>query len=344
MKELIIGSREAGQRLDVFLSRYLNKAPKSFIYKMLRKKNITLNGRKAGGKERLGEQDVIRLFLAEDTIQGFQESRSERDFSGRQPEILYEDHDILVLNKPAGLLSQGDKSGEESCCDFLITHMRQSGELTAGQLQIFRPSPCNRLDRNTSGIVMCGKSLKGEQYLSAVIRERSVKKYYLTIVEGRIDSCRESVVYGRKSSRENKLYVSPTQKEGYDRLITGWKTLDQKNGLSLLKVRLITGKPHQIRAHLAFLGHPVIGDGKYGTETSRGLSRKSGAVRQMLHAYEICLPSGIPAENENHEALTKDGSHHDIQAPLHYIAPPPDDFLKICRKTGLSSDELGRTQ
>ncbi len=322
MKEIKIGDNEAGQRLDKFLLKYLNKAGKGFIFKMLRKKNITLNGHKADGSERLEKEDILRLFLSDDTIASFQESVNLNEFKGIRPSVVFENKDILALNKPAGLLSQGDKSGKESCREFLIDYMLKKGEINEADLTMFRPSPCNRLDRNTSGLILCGKSLKGEQYLSSIIRDRSIEKYYLTLVLGDVQSSEENIAYGMKDNRENHLHVSLVPKQGYDRIVTGWQCLEVRNGISLLKVHLITGKPHQIRAHLASLGHPVLGDIKYGSEASKKISSRLGIKRQMLHAYALHFPS------------RQDSDLSSRMAGKELIAPLPQDMKKIIEKIG----------
>ena len=178
MREITIGTNEAGQRLDKFLAKYLRQAGKSFLYKMIRKKNITLNGKRCEGAEKLAEGDVVRLFLSEETIE---------KFSGPQPaavktfaevsvalDILYEDDDILLFNKPVGMLSQQGEGGEASAVEYLIQYLLRTGAVTKEELKSFRPSVCNRLDRNTSGILTAGKSLQGLQFLSRLFQERSI--------------------------------------------------------------------------------------------------------------------------------------------------------------------------
>ena len=163
MRQIEIHSNEAGQRLDKFLGKYLNKAPKSFLYKMLRKKNITRNGKKADGAELLATGDQIRFFLADDTIEKFREEVPEIR-AGGMLDIIYEDADILVINKPVGMLSQKAKEGDVSLVEEVMAYTLASGRLTDGQLRTYKPAVCNRLDRNTSGIVIADVSL----YLSLI--------------------------------------------------------------------------------------------------------------------------------------------------------------------------------
>lgn len=153
MRELVISKYEAGQRFDKFLAKYMELAPKSFFYKMMRKKNITLNGKKAAGNEKLEKGDTVKLFLSEETIEGFREKKKRAVHTGAKLDILYEDEQVMLINKPAGMLSQKAEKGDISMVEHLISHLLDTGEVTEEMLKTFRPSLCNRLDRNTSGIV-----------------------------------------------------------------------------------------------------------------------------------------------------------------------------------------------
>lgn len=189
MRELTIQNNEAGQRLDKFLSKYMNRAPKSFFYKMLRKKNITLNGKKAEGKEILSAGDRVKLFLSDDTIRQFSEHREYGIYTARfegaagKPDIIYEDAHTLFMNKPVGMLSQKAKPDDISLVEYLTSYLLDTGQLTQESLRTFHPGVCNRLDRNTSGIVAAGKSLAALQQLSAMFHDRSIRKYYLCLVK-----------------------------------------------------------------------------------------------------------------------------------------------------------------
>ena len=178
MRMLTVSKNEAGQRLDKLLAKYLNLAGKSFIYKMMRKKNITLNGKKCDGSEHLTEGDEIKLFLAEETIEKFSEVKIQK-VQKKKLDIVYEDEHILLINKPSGMLSQKAKETDESLVEYLIDYLLDSGKLKKEDLACFRPSVCNRLDRNTSGIVAAGRSLPGLQIMSEVIKDRSLGKYYV---------------------------------------------------------------------------------------------------------------------------------------------------------------------
>ena len=180
MKEFTITKNEAAQRLDKYLKKLLPEASSGFIYKMLRKKNITWNGKKAAGSEKLAAGDCIRLYLADETFDKFSAYRpqSTAGADGTRLDVIYEDEDILLINKPCGMLSQKAKPSDVSANEYLIAYLLASGAVTEESLRTFHPSVCNRLDRNTSGILTAGKSLKGLQELSAALKERTVNKYY----------------------------------------------------------------------------------------------------------------------------------------------------------------------
>ena len=201
MQKITVSSNEAGQRLDKLLGKYLSNAPMSFVYKMLRKKNIKLNGKKAQGNEKLTKGDQVEVFLSDDTWQKFAgapgaEKQLPADLarameSSIRLSVIYEDPDILILNKPSGMLSQKAAPSDLSLNEYMIAYLLKKGDLKLAELATFRPSVCNRLDRNTSGLVTAGKSLAGLQQLSEILRDRTVKKYYLTIVKGAMTETKE---------------------------------------------------------------------------------------------------------------------------------------------------------
>ena len=210
MKSVIVNSNEAGQRLDKLLGKYLNLAGKGFLYKMMRKKNITLNGKKCDGSEKLSEGDEIRLFLSDETIEKFSQVRVQK-VKKTKLDLVYEDNHILLINKPAGMLSQKAKDTDESLVEYVIAYLMETGQLTAEQLRSFRPSVCNRLDRNTSGLVAAGKSLAGLQMLSALFQDRSLHKDYLCAVEGRMDGPRTIDGFLLKNEKTNQVTITKNQ-------------------------------------------------------------------------------------------------------------------------------------
>ncbi len=293
MKAIMVSEKEAGQRLDKLLTKYLNLAGKGFLYKMMRKKNITLNGKKCDGSERLAAGDEIRLFLADETIEKFSQVTVQK-VAPKKLDIVYEDEHILLVNKPSGMLSQKAKETDESMVEYVIDYLLRTGALTAGELRSFRPSVCNRLDRNTSGLIAAGKTLAGLQALSAAFRERRLHKYYLCIVAGRVDERRRIEGYLKKDAHTNQVEISRNQSEGSVPICTEYEPLAFADGYTLLKVALITGRTHQIRAHLASVGHPIVGDCKYGSPTVNDTARRVFGVRsQLLHSWKLAF-AGMP--------------------------------------------------
>ena len=294
MRKLDITNKDEGQRLDKYLKKYLSEANGSFVYKMLRKKNITLNDKKASGNEQVKEGDVISLYLSEETIDKFTASSREvvlpiiktqenrilyKEYS---IPILYEDDNVLFLNKPAGLLSQKAEKADVSLVEILCAYLveREPGLL---EQTGFRPGICNRLDRNTSGIVAAGKTVKGLQQLSDDIRNHLVEKWYRCIVHGRITRGGHLRGYLVKDSKKNTVEIKsdPMNKEKASYIETKFQPIQQFGNYTVLEVELITGKSHQIRAHLSSIGHPIVGDVKYGAPPTKGVKY------QFLHAYQM---------------------------------------------------------
>ncbi len=383
MREIRAGYNESGQRLDKLLRKLLPNAADSFIYKMLRKKNITLNGKKAAGSEIVADGDMIRIWFSEETYEKFageqhgedskcgagacerrdaesggqggydaldrhtrtqadrairlsDEERADADRTGTgravpvrtdidsidrtarwkhdSPEllrlreafdraVLYEDRDILVINKPAGMLSQKAQPQDISAVELLIDRMLTRGEITREQQRTFHPSVCNRLDRNTSGVLVCGKSLKSLQEMSAMIRARSVKKDYLAVVQGELREgrrIRSMLIKDHATNKVRIMELTGKKAQGHDggQLIdTEFKPVYTDGERTLVMVRIHTGRTHQIRAQLAALGYPICGDAKYGGGRAY--------PRQLLHAWSLTLPDG-----------------------RRFIAPAPDDIKK----------------
>lgn len=321
MRQLTITGQEAGQRLDKYLGKYLNLAGKSFLYKMMRKKNITLNEKKCDGSEKIQSGDIIKLFLAEETIEKFSRLVLQ-EVSKKKLDIIYEDEHILLINKPSGMLSQKAKETDESLVEYLIDYFLSSGQLTAEALKTFRPSICNRLDRNTSGLVAAGKTMAGLQIMGDVFKDRSLHKYYMCIVSGTIKKGQNISGYLKKDERTNQVTIFKTEVEDSLPINTEYLPLAWNDSYTLLKVTLITGRSHQIRAHLSSVGHPIAGDYKYGNKNINELVKKQyGISSQMLHSYQLVMPV--------------------LREPLAYLsgrefeAPLPASFKKMMRGEGL---------
>ncbi|MGN1231084.1 MAG: RluA family pseudouridine synthase, partial [Anaerotignum sp.] len=316
MKEIRITKNEENQRLDKFLLKYMNKASKGFLYKMLRKKRIKYNGGRAEGSELLKAGDTLQLYLAEETIQSFMEEKTVAE-AKRHFAIVYEDDDILVVSKPAGLLTHPEKSSDkDTLIDQVLYYLYQKGQYLPEADSSFTPALCNRLDRNTSGIVIAGKTLKGVQAVNEAIRSRKLDKYYLTLVAGELREPGEITAYLTKDEEKNQVRISKREGSGA-RTVTKYRPLAHAKGYTLLEIHLITGKTHQIRAHMQSIGHPVVGDRKYGSEHSNQKFREEYALsNQFLHAIRV-------------EWKEKDG-------PLGYLygkemtAPLPKVLQEIC--------------
>lgn len=313
MQLVTIDKNQAGQRFDKFLHKYLPEAGTSFLYKMMRKKNITLNGKKAEGKEILAVGDEVRFFFAEETFLKFsgQVALGESDTCSEYQKafemlsgiaVIYEDENVLFLNKPAGILTQKAKEDDMSLNEWMIGYLLSNGSITKETLHTFHPSVCNRLDRNTSGLVLCGKSLAGSQELSRLIKDRSLQKFYQTICVGKLDKGADLKGYLVKNHKTNKVTVVNKNNKHYDStgaviksnkiegeyIHTKYKPLSFTKDYTLLEVELITGKTHQIRSHLASTGHPIIGDFKYGDRAvNMQFKEKFGLQYQLLHAYRV---------------------------------------------------------
>lgn len=290
MREIIISENEANQRLDKFLGKYMNQAPVSFFYKMMRKKNIVLNGKKVAGNEKLAAGDCVKLFLSDETIEKFsadtrQECLTDR---GYKLEIIYEDEHVLFVNKPAGMLSQKAKASDVSLVEYITDYLLKSGQLSREEMRTFHPGICNRLDRNTSGLVTAGKSLAGLQELSQGFKERTFRKYYRCLVKGTVKRAEHIKGYLVKSEDKNFVTVTSSPSESGAFIETEYRPVAAGEGITLLEVHLITGKTHQIRAHLASVGHPIIGDYKYGNrKVNDSFKKKYGLNSQLLHAYRL---------------------------------------------------------
>lgn len=332
MRCITIGPNEAGQRLDKFLHKYMKEAPSGFFYKMMRKKNIVLNGGKCTGNEKLKAGDELKFFLSEETLEKFG-AAAERScvtadyerayFTFGQLEIIYEDAHILAVNKPAGILSQKTVPGDLSLNEWLIGYLLHVGQTDPAQLCTFRPSVCNRLDRNTSGLVLCSKSLEGSQFLTEMIRERSVRKFYRLMVRGTLMQDGEFTAWLKKDAGSNQVQILEHFTEGAAQIRTGihplsFGTLPGNIDFTCAEVELFTGKTHQIRAHLSFAGHPLLGDYKYGDAKTNAILKKLGIKSQMLHAFRVEFPDALPRQFKALEGKI-------LTAPL------PESFHKIER-------------
>lgn len=275
MREFTVPEGNKSERLNKYLSHLLPNASMGFIYKMLRKKNITLNEKKASGNELLMPGDEVRIFFSDETYEKF--SKRETEVAEASPiAVLYEDDDIIAVHKPAGLLSQSDKKGGDCVNARILYYLSTKGKMPAD----FTPSIANRLDRNTSGIVLAGKTYKGSRFLSDAIQSRDVIKTYYCIVDGWFEKRGLYKAYHHTNS-DNTVTISDIKHEGDKEAVTEFFPEETSKRHTLVRIILHTGRKHQIRASLAHLGHPVTGDPKYGKGHEKHL---------YLHAYSVEIP------------------------------------------------------
>ncbi len=361
MQKITIGPYDAGQRLDKFLAKYLKEAEKGFLYKMLRKKNITLNGSKADGAEKLAAGDEVTFFFSDETFEKFRgealsagsaaKNTAERNISAggsRRPDSagygplkasssagdaslvkpVYEDDQVIFMNKPAGMLSQKAEGDDVSLCEHLAAYIRENQN--GSRSMSFVPGVANRLDRNTSGLVLAGKTLPGQQLLASLLKSRGLDKYYYAVVKGQPVGLIRSRLYWKKDEANNTASVLREAAAGAEPIEIEFAAERQLNdGFSLLRVKLITGRTHQIRAQLAFLGYPVLGDKKYGSErVNRSFAAEHAYPlrHQLLHAYEIVFPKAAAKEAEGLSEMAR--KEAEILAGKHFTAPLPLNFHK----------------
>ena len=392
MREYLVSRDERGQRLDKYLKRRLPGAPSSFIYKMLRKKNITLRGKKADGSEKVEEGDPVVLYLSDETIEKFSDRGSssgqqkdadedERAFRRLQPllgqnPVLYEDEDVMIVIKPAGVLSQKSAPGDLSMNEWLRGYLGQkrkgSDHDRLDTASGFRPSVCNRLDRNTGGILLCAKSLQGSRELSAAIRGRMIRKTYRMVVHGRLtsagtiegdlikdrnsntvravtawDTAKDSqtnrgiaavntgdqeILSGRKQSNTGDQEIlsgragaktGDLSSENHDLVrrhaVTVYRPVLSGYRATLVEADLITGRSHQLRVHMASIGHPILFDPRYGNrDLDRSMTRLLPAVPgnrktdgphrirgQLLWCREIQFPDIFDVDGSGFVILQK---------------------------------------
>ncbi|MCL2603440.1 MAG: RluA family pseudouridine synthase [Defluviitaleaceae bacterium] len=312
-----IPPQDANRRLDRFLFAYLREAPHPLLYKLLRKKRVKLNGARAEGNETLNEGDTLDFYLSPETLASLRGTRN-IPLAAALTGIIYEDEHLLILNKPAGLPSHGGvsmASGENN--DHLLArvlyYLYESGSYDPSAA--FTPALCNRLDVNTSGLVVCGKTLHMLQTCAALFAGGGFDKEYLAVVEGKLEG--EATLTGEyfKDEERNtaRIVIRDAHLMGSSKeAVTKYKSLATTDRHSLLLVRPVTGRSHQIRAHLASIGHPLAGDVKYGGY------RTSYTPAQLLHAYRLTLSDASEAER--------------FPAPASWTAPPPHKFRRFIQE------------
>ena len=278
MKRIVIKENEMEQRLDRFLCKYLNNTTKTNVFKLIRKKRIKVNGKKVTENYFLQYGDVLDIILHPSAIEEMIKAETVYEATDVNLDIVYEDDEILVVNKPVGLLTHPDQN------EYKRT-LATSVQLYLKDLctRTFKPASIQRLDKNTSGLVLFGKTYESLKKYNALMRERKIKKFYLAVVSGKPKAVGEIKGYLTKDEKKNKIYISKEDSDVSKFVHTKYKVLKSNGKYSLLEVELLTGRTHQIRGSLAHIGHPIIGDVKYGGTVN------TGHQSQLLHAYKLAV-------------------------------------------------------
>ena len=284
-KTIIIGKNDAGQRIDKFMTKTFPNLPQSELYKAIRKKDIKINGKRCDIKDKVEENDEIYLFLHDDFLQ---QKPKEYDFikAPKTLNIVYEDENVMLLDKKPGLIVHPDENYHYDSLIARVQHyLYDKKEYDPEDEKSFAPALVNRIDRNTGGIVIAAKNAESLRILNQKVKDRELNKFYLCVTVGKINKKFDVLTgYLEKNESQNRVYISDKKKEGSKTIITKYNVIKTSSRYSLLEVELLTGRTHQIRAHLASIGHPLAGDGKYGTNKE---NKKTGFPYQALYSYRL---------------------------------------------------------
>lgn len=287
MKEFVISKNDSGQRVDKFLSKAVPLLPKSLMYKYIRLKRIKLNSKRCEISTRLSEGDIMQLYINDEF---FEKKSSDHSFLSAPTEsyIVYEDENIILCDKPSGLVVHEDESNSPDTLINRVLHcLYERGEFDPDNENSFAPALCNRIDRNTQGLVICAKNAEALRLMNEIIRERQIEKEYLCVCIG-IPERKEAELkaFSLRDMKSKTVRVSDKPISGGKTMITRYKVIGENKeaGLSLLRVRLVTGRTHQIRAHMAYAGYPLLGDGKYGINK---VNREYNVKTQALCSYSL---------------------------------------------------------
>ena len=298
MKEFTIGPNDAGQRLDRFLAKAVPLLPASLAQKYIRLKRIKLGGKRVDRDTRLKEGDVLQLYINDEFFDKPREDNAYLTVAAPKLNIVYEDEHILLVDKRPGLAVHPHDGAEygRTLIDHIQAYLYQKKEWRPREENAFTPALCNRIDRNTGGIVIAAKTAEALRVMNQKIKDRELDKRYLAIVEG-TPKPRDGSLKGYlfKDAKKNRVFVTDTPQAGSKSCQTNYKTIASKNGLSLVECELITGRTHQIRAQFAHAGHPLLGDGKYGK-----LDKRFDRNYQALYSYKLTFTFSTEAGSLEH--------------------------------------------
>ena len=288
MKKFSITSSENGMTLEKYMKKVLNTAPLSFIYKTLRKKDVKVNNHWQDGKYVLSTGEEVFIYITDEQYDTFTKPLGVQPNNQIAPWIIYEDKNIILINKPRNILVQADSSNDKALDQMAVEYLMYKGEYDPLNNRGFKPGPAHRIDRNTSGIVIFGKNRDTLAYLSELIKtHEKIEKHYVSLVVGTIEEDGEVDAPLRKNFSTKKVVVCPI-KDGAKPAKTIYHVLDTFNGYTLLDLTLVTGRTHQIRVHMSYIRHHVVGDTKYGDfKVNNKLEKEYGFKNQFLHASEI---------------------------------------------------------
>lgn len=293
LKSFTVSKNDADQRLDKFINKSVPLLPKSLMYKYIRLKRIKVNRKRAEISTRLKIGDVVDMYINDEF---FEPAPEKYDFlgAGKKLNIIYEDENILLCDKPMGLLCHpDDKEYVDTLIGRIKRYLYEKGEYLPDKEFSFTPSLVNRIDRNTAGIVISAKNAETLRILNDKMKHRELHKYYLCIVHGEPKKKKDTLTgYLEKDEKKNRVFVSKRPVKNGKTIKTKYEVLKSDGNFSLVEIELLTGRTHQIRAHMASIGHPLLGDGKYGTNA---LNKGTGYKKQALYSYKLIFDFTSPA-------------------------------------------------
>lgn len=309
MRELVVKKNDANQRLDKFLLKKFKTMPKKMAYMYIRKKCVKVNGKKATPEVMLKENDLLTFYIKDEFFDNIQEENYEFLKAPKNLKIIYEDENIILLDKKPGVIVHQDKSYHFDCLLLRLQHyLYDNGEYNPKEENCFAPALVNRIDRNTGGIVIGAKNAESLRILNQKMKDRELHKFYLCLLINRPKKDNAILSdYLIKNEKTNKVTVLKNEKQGAKKILTKYSVLETNNNVTLCEVELLTGRTHQIRAHMSSIGCPILGDNKYG---NKKLNQKYSLSKQCLYSYKLAFDfttdSGILSYLDKKEFSTND--------------------------------------